>query len=402
MPNFCLARWPPTLDRNGTVNGVRTRYSDDLLWLPFALAKYVLATGDTAILNVQIAYLTAEELGEHEKERYFDVPRGKEKGSVEAHAVRAVHRALRFGAHGLLLMGTGDWNDSFTGVGAKGRGESVWLSQFAVMVLESFGEMLRFVRRQGTALESYAWAGDRYLRAYYDDGEEMGSPDSEECKIDSLTQSFAVFANLNRERRTRALQTAYGALVDTENGVVRLFAPAFSGKNKKAGYVAAYPAGIRENGGQYTHAAVWFCRALFQNGEKDKAAAVLRLLNPFEKYENADTAEKYLTEPYYLAGDVYAAEGAEGRGGWSLYSGSAGHFYALVAERRLGIRKQNGAYTFSPNPPESWGDFRFTMYLSGAKIQVEVPKVRTGGMEIDKKTAERFTPDGKDHVIQLL
>lgn len=405
--------WHPTLDRNGTVNGVRTRYSDDLLWLPFALAKYVLATGDLGVLNVQIAYLTAEELGEHEKERYFDVPRGKEKGSVETHAVRAVHRALRFGAHGLLLMGAGDWNDSFTGVGAKGRGESVWLSQFAVMVLESFGEMLRFVGKDSTfyfetaarlrtAVESYAWAGDRYLRAYYDDGEEMGSPDSEECKIDSLTQSFAVFSNLNRERRTRALQTAYGALVDTESGVVRLFAPAFSGKNKKAGYVAAYPAGIRENGGQYTHAAVWFCRALFRNGEKDKAAAVLRLLNPLEKYENADTAEKYLTEPYYLCGDVYAAKGAEGRGGWSLYSGSAGHFYALVAEEILGIRKQNGAYTFSPNPPESWGDFQFSMFLSGAEIRVQVPKVRKGGMVIDKKPAERFTPDGKDHVIQLM
>lgn len=405
--------WHPTLDRNGTVNGVRTRYSDDLLWLPFALAKYVLATGDTAILQVQIAYLTADELYPHEKERYFDVPRGTEKGSVEEHAVRAVRRALRFGTHGLLLMGSGDWNDSFTGVGAKGKGESVWLSQFAVMVLESFGQMLRFVGKDSVfyfetaaklrnAIETYAWEGDRYLRAYYDDGEKMGSPHSEECKIDSLTQSFSVFADLNPERRSTALQTAFRELVDTENGVVRLFAPAFSGENKKAGYVAAYPAGIRENGGQYTHAAVWFCRALFQNGEADAGETVLHLLNPLEKYQNKALAEKYLTEPYYLAGDVYAAEGAEGRGGWSLYSGSAGHFYALVAEVLLGIQKQNGAYTFSPNPPESWGDFRFTMYLSGAEIQVKVSKVRTGGMEIDKKPAECFTPDGKDHVIQLL
>lgn len=405
--------WHPTLDRNGTVNGVRTRYSDDLLWLPFALAKYVLSTGDTAILNVQIAYLSAEELGEDEKERYFDVPRGTEKGSVEEHAARAVHRALRFGAHGLLLMGSGDWNDSFTGVGAKGKGESVWLSQFAVMVLESFGQMLQAVGKDGTfyfetaarlrtAIETYAWDGDRYLRAYYDDGEKMGSANSEECKIDSLTQSFSVFADLNPERRTTALQTAFRELVDSEKGVVRLFAPAFSGENKKAGYVAAYPAGIRENGGQYTHAAVWFCRALFKNGATDAGETVLHLLNPLEKYQSKALAEKYLTEPYYLAGDVYAAEGAEGRGGWSLYSGSAGHFYALIAEELLGIQKQNGTYTFSPNPPESWGDFRFTMYLSGAKIQVDVPKNRTGGMEIDKKPAESFTPDGKDHVIQLL
>lgn len=405
--------WHPTLDRNGTVNGVRTRYSDDLLWLPFALAKYVLATGDTAILEVQIAYLTADELYPHEKERYFDVPRGKEKGSVEEHAVRAVRRALRFGAHGLLLMGAGDWNDSFTGVGAKGKGESVWLSQFAVIVLEKFGQMLHFVGKDSafyfdaaarlrTAVEASAWDGDRYLRAYYDDGGKMGARESEECKIDSLTQSFSVFADLNPERRSTALQTAFRELVDTENGVVRLFAPAFSGENKKAGYVAAYPAGIRENGGQYTHAAVWFCRALFENGDREAGETVLHLLNPLEKYENKALAEKYLTEPYYLAGDVYAAEGAKGRGGWSLYSGSAGHFYALVAEELLGIRRENGTYTFSPNPPERWGDFRFTLHLAGAQIQVEVPKARTGGMEIDKIPAERFAPDGKDHVIRLL
>lgn len=405
--------WHPTLDRNGTVNGVRTRYSDDLLWLPFALAKYVLSTGDKSILQVRIAYLSAEELGENEKERYFDVPRGKEKGSVEEHAVRAVNRALRFGTHGLLLMGAGDWNDSFTGVGAKGKGESVWLSQFAVMVLEAFGQMLQTVGKDGTfyfetaahlrtAVETHAWEGDRYLRAYYDDGEKMGSADSDECQIDSLTQSFSVFAKLHPERCSAALQTAFRELVDTENGVVRLFAPAFSGKDKKAGYVAAYPAGIRENGGQYTHAAVWFCRALFQNGETDMGETVLHLLNPLEKYQSKTLSEKYLTEPYYLAGDVYAAKGAEGRGGWSLYSGSAGHFYALIAEELLGIQKQNGSYTFSPNPPKSWGNFRFSMYLSGAEIQVEVPQNRTGGMEIDKKPAERFTPDGKNHVIVLL
>lgn len=405
--------WHPTLYRNGKINGVRTRYSDDLLWLPFTLAKYVLTTGDTDILNVQIAYLTADELGAHEKERYFDVPRSKEKGSVEEHAERAVRRALRFGVHGLLLMGSGDWNDSFTGVGAKGKGESVWLSQFAVMVLESFGKMLQFIGKDSSfyfdtaaalrlAVETNAWAGDRYLRAYYDDGEQMGSPHSAECKIDSLTQSFSVFAGLNPERCTIALQTAFQELVDSENGVVRLFAPAFSGENKKAGYVAAYPAGIRENGGQYTHAAVWFCRALFQNGETDAGELVLRLLNPLNKYENALLAEKYMTEPYYLAGDVYAAKGAEGRGGWSLYSGSAGHFYALVTEEILGIQIQNGAYTFSPNPPKSWGDFQFTMHLSGARIQVYIPNLRTGGMEIDGNSAEHFVPDGKDHRIRLL
>ncbi len=405
--------WHPTLHGDGKWGGVRTRYSDDLLWLPFVLSKYVLRTGDAEILRVPISYLSAQELADNEHERYFDVPRGENSGSVEAHAVRAINRAMRFGAHGLLLMGSGDWNDSFNHVGAKGKGESVWLSQFAVMVLEGFGEMLRTVGKEAdsyfdtakqlrAAIEAHAWDGDRYLRAYYDDGAKMGSAESAECRIDSLTQSFAVFAKLTPERRKTALQTAYRELVDAEHGVVRLFAPAFSGENKKAGYVAAYPAGIRENGGQYTHAAVWFCRALFQNGLHEEGETVLHLLNPLEKYKDRALCDRYKTEPYYLAGDVYAAEGAKGRGGWSLYTGSAGHFYALVAEELLGVREHGGAFTFKPNPPKSWGDFRFTLHLSGAEIKVEAPRTRAGGMLVDGKPAQSLRPDGKNHTVKLL
>ncbi len=407
--------WHPVPVRGGKTKGVRTRYSDDLLWLPDTLARYVLATGDRTVLDVPISYLVAEELSDTETERYFDAPRSENRESVLQHAVRAIHRALRFGEHGLLRMGAGDWNDSFNTVGAKGKGESVWLSQFAVTVLERFAQLLDAVQHTKEAdeyrktaddlrraIETHAWAGDRYLRAYYDDGTPMGAPSSEECQIDSLTQSFSVFAGLSEERCRQALKTAYRELVDAEHGVVRLFSPAFSGKNKKAGYVAAYPAGIRENGGQYTHAAVWFCRALFEAGLDTEGETVLQLLNPMRKYETPETAESYKTEPYYLAGDVYSAAGAEGRGGWSLYTGSAGHLYALVTEVFLGLRQRNGRLYFDPHPPKSWGDFRYTLCLSGAKIDVHVRAEREGRLLADGMPCAFLVPDGKNHVVNLL
>lgn len=407
--------WHPVPERGGKTKGVRTRYSDDLLWLPDTLARYVLATGDCSVLTMPIPYLAAEELSDTEAERYFDAPRTNVCEPVLQHAVRAIRRALRFGAHGLLLMGAGDWNDSFNTVGAKGRGESVWLSQFAVIVLERFAQMLdklqqtkeaeeyrKTAENLRQAIEENAWTGDRYLRAFYDDGTPMGTADSEECRIDSLTQSFSVFAGLSKERARQALQTAYRELVDTENGVVKLFAPAFSGKDKKAGYVAAYPAGIRENGGQYTHAAVWFCRALFEAGLETEAQTVLSMLNPMQKYESPEIAEKYKTEPYYLAGDVYSAAGAQGHGGWSLYTGSAGHLYALVTEVFLGVRQKDGRLYFDPHPPESWGGFQYALHLAGAKISVHVCAKPKGELYVDGRRCDFLLPDGQNHVVKLL
>lgn len=408
--------WHPLPTKTGHIKGVRTRYSDDLLWLPFVLSQYVRRTGDVEILEVEIPFLAAEPLQSEETERYFDARRGEEKGTVLEHAIRAVRCAMRFGEHGLLRMGAGDWNDSFNRVGAKGRGESVWLSQFAVTGLVSFIPVLQaagqaqlaaeyqaLVKKLRASLEETAWDTDRYLRAFYDDGEKMGAPGAPECSIDSLTQSFAVFAEMPQTDRVRtALQTAYRYLVDETHGVVRLFAPAFSGEEKKAGYVAKYPPGIRENGGQYTHAAVWFCRALFQAGLVEEGETVLQLLNPLCKYEDPEIAKRYKTEPYYLAGDVYAAKGLEGRGGWSLYTGSAGHFYALVAEGLLGIRQTNGALSFRPNPPKSWGAFQFTLCLKGARITVKVAAQRHGEMLVDGVLCDSLRPDGKNHIVNLM
>ncbi|MCH5325201.1 MAG: hypothetical protein J1E39_08295 [Eubacterium sp.] len=325
------------------INGIRTACSDDMLWLPLAVCHYISLTNDSGIAVMPVQYSTAPEI--QGKELYTRVGTGK-TDTVINHCLNAAERAYRKGPHGLLLIGGGDWNDSFNAVGEKGQGESVWLSMFYCMVCDklcglpdgilSEHEKERYKTRAKElrdTINSAAYENGYYLRGFYDDGSKLGAQGEKYCEIDILSQAFAVLADINDkehiDRSRSAINLALGKLADYDNGLIKLFTPPFSysDENNKTGYVVAYPNGIRENGGQYTHAAVWLCMAVNKLGYPDEAKRLLSLLNPALKDEAV-----YKNEPYYMSADVYAHPDCYGRGGWSLYTGAAGWYYRAVRE----------------------------------------------------------------------
>ncbi|CZT55897.1 N,N'-diacetylchitobiose phosphorylase [Eubacteriaceae bacterium CHKCI005] len=380
-----VMHWWHALPRSGGgERGVRTRYSDDLLWLPYVLCEYLKTTGDQSILEVPVHYLHAEELREEEHDRYFEPVKSSVREGLYHHAVRAVERSMKWGRHGLPLMGGGDWNDGYNLVGAGGQGESVWLGMFLTMVLENMAPLCRRkgeddrarryeeeAKRLRSAIDQWAWDGDWYLRAFYDDGSPMGSHENDECRIDSLPQSFSVLCSMpDGERRSRALDWCMRILVDDRHQLVRLFYPPFDQSQQQPGYVKAYPTGLRENGGQYTHAACWLAMALLREGRADDALKVLHFISPAEKYRDPDRAAAYQTEPYAIAADIYAHPDAAGRGGWSQYTGAAGWYYRIVIEELLGIRIRGDAIEVHPNLPTGWSGFTAEIVRGGVVTRV--------------------------------
>lgn len=371
--------WHTNPGKPNAVKGVRTRYSDDLLWLPFVTAEYVLKTGDYDFLKTQVPFVEGPLLSETEHERYFEPEISSEMASIEEHCRRAIEKSGSKGAHGLPLIGGGDWNDSFNLVGIKGHGESVWLAQFRAMTLKLFAEVLQKTgdaaaaqeyRKEAqellNAVDEHAWNGAWYLRAFYDDGSPLGAAGNPECEIDLLPQAFAVLSGMpDKERIDTALKSAIDKLVDEKAGIIKLFTPAFTHFGKQTGYVNAYPQGVRENGGQYTHAAVWLCLAMFRNNQPDEGYRLLRLINPAAKLEDREKALRYKTEPYAFAGDVYSAKGMEGRGGWSLYTGAAGWYYRTVYEELLGIKQRDGKITISPKLPSGFEGSKIKLIIGG-------------------------------------
>lgn len=381
--------WHVIPNKRAQIKGIRTRCSDDLLWLPYVLGEYVTKTGDEGILSVNVPYICGDELRDYESERYFHPTRSKKSGSMLEHCLRAVDRSLRFGGHGLALIGTGDWNDGFSRLGAKGNGESVWLTEFQIIVLRQVERLCRIVGMREKAEEyasisenlkavllKVAYDGKKFLRAFDDNGEVIGSSQAECCKIDILPQAFAAFSGIaNSEVRKSALLEAVNTLVDRRSSTIRLLTPPFTHENlKRVGYIAAYPPGIRENGGQYTHAAVWLASACFKEGFSELGYELLSLINPVNICADEEKRAIYRAEPYVLAGDVSHAAEISGRAGWTQYTGSAAWYYLTVVEDVFGIRLKKGKLIFEKGYPRLCQGADIDITLNNSKFSVKIKK----------------------------
>lgn len=373
--------WHPPLGR-----GVRTLCSDDYLWLPFVTSRYVTATQDTGILEEVIPYLQGRLLNVGE-ESYYDMPVTSDlRATLYEHCKVAIHHGLRFGEHGLPLIGSGDWNDGMNMVGIHGKGESVWLAFFLYDILNRFkkiaelkkdADFVTLCEFEANALKkninAHAWDGNWYMRAYFDDGSPLGSHLNTDCMIDAIAQSWSVLSEAGEPDRIQtAMQSANKYLINREKGLIQLLEPPFDKADMDPGYIKGYVPGVRENGGQYTHAAIWMVMAFAKLDDREKTFELLSLINPINHGKTAEDVAIYKAEPYVMAADVYGVDPHTGRGGWTWYTGSAGWMYQLITESFLGIKREGNSMILEPKVPADWKSFKVRYRLNENIYNIEV------------------------------
>ena len=399
--------------------GLRSRYKDDFLWLVYATANYIETTGDLDILNEKVPYVIGEKLSDYENEKGMVFNYSEGDATLLEHCFKSLELSMKnLGSHKIPLMGGGDWNDGMNRVGIKGKGESVWLGFFLYNVIDLFVKVLKkydknfdpekyltFNEKLKENLNKKTWDGSYYLRAFFDNGDKLGSSENSECKIDLISQSFSILSGVApKDRQEKVITSVEEQLVDNKNKIIKLLTPAFSKSLNNPGYIMNYPKGIRENGGQYTHAVSWYLMALIKAGYHDRAYRYYQMINPINRTKDTKSVEKYRVEPYVIAADIYSSEVFPGRGGWTWYTGSAGWFYKVGVQEILGIKKQGDKLKIDPRIPIAWDGFKAVYHYNNTEYNIEVIKGNKQELILDGKSVSNtisLVDDNKSHKVTV-